>query len=729
MTAPVQPVPAPQSAVRIQRNIAAIRAQGGSDDDVEAYLTQHEGLKPSPSVAPTSGLSEALVTGMKGFMGGFGDEIGGATDAGIDALSDMLHGRPTHFSDDYATSRDALRATDSQFAAKSPILHAGAEMLGAVLPTMLTGGATEAAIGSRLAPSLGRKVLSSAITGGVTSGVFGAGNATGDAASRLSGAVKALPLGVAVGAAAPVIGAGLGKAPATIRSLVRSSTGLGTKAEAIRQIGEVVGQSGKTVDQIASDASAHQAAGAPVMFADELGDNGRKIVRWAVNQPSEGAANLTENLGQRQIGQYERILTGLRQSFGSDIANLPETRDALLAAKRANAAPLYAKAYADPAYSSPTLDAAMQYPPFRRAIEQGQNLAHADELAEAIRNNTAPPSTPVPVGAPTPARVTANAQLADALKENPGMNQDAIARLAKLLGADPASLSGSQTPQSGVQVPIKVLDYAKRYLDKGIRRGFDANSGFDHTTAHATNNVLGGVLDEVDQQRPNWLAARQQYHSDSRMEEMADLGEKAHNMTPDELQDALRGASPAEMDVARKTFLGAYKNKAGSIRDQNDLSARFLSDPNMRARFAIMAPNQSATDATQALADREGLMASTYRAATGNSTTAQQQMVDRAMNGGVSPADIAVLPISPHRTIARLAGRYGEQLRNQSNIKLSNQLSGLLQTKPGTSEYDDLISALRSGNQTVAPGVTTRNDLLKRAIVQAFALPSGDRRQ
>lgn len=39
----------PQQPGRIARNIEAMRSQGATDDDIEAYLTQHEGLKPEPA--------------------------------------------------------------------------------------------------------------------------------------------------------------------------------------------------------------------------------------------------------------------------------------------------------------------------------------------------------------------------------------------------------------------------------------------------------------------------------------------------------------------------------------------------------------------------------------------------------------------------------------------------------------------------------------------------------
>src|SRR6185437_9861247 len=130
---------------------------------------------------------------------------------------------------------------------------------------------------------------------------------------------------------------------------------------------------------------------------------------------------------------------------------------------------------------------------------------------------------------------------AEAIKQYPGMAPEAVDRLAKALGADPDAVKGLASSQ-GEAVPVKVLDYAKRYLDKGIQRGFDAQSGFDHTTASVTNKVLGQVLDDLDAARPNFAKARAVYHSDSRMLDVAETAKKALSMPPDELAATLKTA-------------------------------------------------------------------------------------------------------------------------------------------------------------------------------------------
>jgi hypothetical protein len=47
---------------RIERNIAALRSQGATEADVEAYLTQHEGLKPTEQPSLGQRVKEGLGT-------------------------------------------------------------------------------------------------------------------------------------------------------------------------------------------------------------------------------------------------------------------------------------------------------------------------------------------------------------------------------------------------------------------------------------------------------------------------------------------------------------------------------------------------------------------------------------------------------------------------------------------------------------------------------------------
>ncbi len=89
----------------------------------------------------------------------------------------------------------------------SPVLSLGAEIAGgAALPVGVLGGA------ARAGRSLGAAALQSGATTGLLSGLYGFMEGEGGAGKRATGAAKDMALGTALGAAVPVVGAGVQRA-------------------------------------------------------------------------------------------------------------------------------------------------------------------------------------------------------------------------------------------------------------------------------------------------------------------------------------------------------------------------------------------------------------------------------------------------------------------------------------------------------------------------------------
>lgn len=342
------------------------------------------------------------------------------------------------------------------------------------------------------------------------------------------------------------------------------------------------------------------------------------------------------------------------------------------------------------------------------AAQPASDAYAADRLVNETRPRADLPSGPM---------TDQEALYAKLLHLNGGDHEAAAAAMRQLGSKVPTPNAGAGAPFAGVEpVPIEVLDYAKRYLDNGIRRGFDAQSTFDHTTATATNGLLSKVLDEVDAQVPEYAKARAQYHSDSRMLDALDLGRQALTMHPDELAAATAGMSDPEREMVRAGFMDAFKQKAGSVADRNDLSKRVLTDPNARARFQAVAPD--AMDALLKLRDQETGLAQTLNFAKGGSNTADKLMFAQAMNSGVRPSDLTVLPFSPHRTLIRLAGRFGQSIQSKANARLADELAPMLGTEPGTPAFQSVLDQLSAyGDPNAAQALTAgRRSLIARAL-------------
>jgi hypothetical protein len=165
----VQPVPtSPQSdGDRITQTIAAMRAQGATEHDVETYLTQVEGIQPVQDRSLSiRNLGRAFT---QGATFGFGDELG-------------------------LTSRPAEHAFQGE--------HPVADFL-----AKLAGGAIGPAAAVVAAPSLGTTLGGAALLGGATGALTGAGEANGSVGDRASGAA----VGGLLGTAGGTLGYGLAK--------------------------------------------------------------------------------------------------------------------------------------------------------------------------------------------------------------------------------------------------------------------------------------------------------------------------------------------------------------------------------------------------------------------------------------------------------------------------------------------------------------------------------------
>lgn len=153
---------------RITRNIAAMRAQGASEHDVETYLTQHEGLAPEQDTRITA----------KNLGGSFvqGASLGWADDAGL-------------------TDPRARKA----FQAAHPI---------ADLLAKLGGGLVAPAAAVAAAPALGTTLGGAALLGAGVGAISGAGDA--ESGHRMASAAQGGLLGAGGGAAGYGVAKGLG---------------------------------------------------------------------------------------------------------------------------------------------------------------------------------------------------------------------------------------------------------------------------------------------------------------------------------------------------------------------------------------------------------------------------------------------------------------------------------------------------------------------------------------
>lgn len=662
--------------VATQANAALAQGKDPQAVALRAWqIAQRGGAPAAPAARPREmpgGTPGAFIEGVaNGAVLGGGAYAGGFLDTLLDPSSYRGHFR-ANLSGNIAKERALLHG----YQAAHPVATTVGEVGGGILPAV-------AAEPLSLASALGKAGTAARIAGQVADGALIGGTSgalSADPGQTMSGATRGAVAGGILGAAVPAAARAVGAVPAAARALAGTSS----EDRALGKLAAQLAEHHMTPADLSRAGHEAVAAGTPAVVGDLMGSLGRRAVQWTVGQPSGEGANLLAKLEDRNAGQYDRILGRVQDAMGQRFQNMPQTSDALLDARRQAAGPAYAKAYAKGPVMTPTLQEAMRDPDFAKAIAKGRALKAKMDLG----NGQA--AEPAPAPAPTWPDPTHTALYQRLLSLNGNDPKTALAGMRALGIGDPVSTA----PAADAPVPIDVLDYAKRYLDTGIRRGFDAQSGFDHTTATATNRVLSKVLDEVDAQVTEYAAARQQYHSDSRMLDALELGRSALTMHPDELAAAVQGLSPAEQEVARAGFLDAVRQKAGSVDDRNDLTKRFVGDPNTRARFAAFAPSPAAMQQIRSAAEREAELAKTLNVAKGGSNTVDKAMFAAAMADGPRASDLAVFPVSPHRTLVRLAGRAGQAITLRANGRLADALAPLLGTEAGSPGFDELVQRL-----------------------------------
>lgn len=198
----------------------------------EASLQRAQAAAATRAEVPT----QRVRTAAQGLTFGVADEIEAR------AIS-LTTGRP------YREVLDEVRGKIKAYQEARPTEALGAEIAGAVLPGLFTGGAGLAATGARLLPRVGRAAAVGAAEGGLYA--FGTGEGGfGERMARVPGGA------IAGGIAAPIAGeaAALAMRPAqAVIDIARRRLGGRGAASVERELQRLQQESGKTVDEIVAD--------------------------------------------------------------------------------------------------------------------------------------------------------------------------------------------------------------------------------------------------------------------------------------------------------------------------------------------------------------------------------------------------------------------------------------------------------------------------------------------
>jgi len=470
---------------RIQRNIAALRSQGASDNDIESYLRDVEGLSPSgESLQGFGGHGSGRDFGDEPSFSAtmldaipFGTKAKAAVDAGI-------------FGGSYDNRLGSAKQGIADYRHENPKKAIAATVLGAAAPFVATLGASAPAEGVSLIPkaTLLARVGRGAVAGAGYGALQGASEAHGSVSDYADKITSGAEIGSLFGAGGSLAGAGIAAAARKVGLPQMVSNAATTLAERtsgapnrfLRKLAASLGPQGEASSLVAQRAAQDQAAGfvpkdmqgVPLMPLNRAGPNVENLATGVVHGPPGPGGTILRSALDRQSARMRPSVQGaIADATGvAPRPGMQPLRD-LIRQQSEEADKLYSAARAateGQAVKSPTLDAVMQTPVGKQA--------YAWAVAQKANR-----MSPMP---------TANAVSPDLQRlMDMGVPES---KAASVLGADAYTQEALPDPET--------LHYMKQYLANVAKLGVrDGAEGKLATQAQGAVSVWGMIRGELPQ--------------------------------------------------------------------------------------------------------------------------------------------------------------------------------------------------------------------------------------
>lgn len=509
-----------------------------------------------------------------------------ATDAIGGGVAQLMGG-------DYGQYIDRQKAIREGLAQSAPLARTAGEVTGFIAAPLAAGSTKIGAEALGLTGSFGQRVLNS--------GLSGLGFGTADALSNGANGIDAIGQGAvsgAVGAAMPVLGAGIRAAGRGIRdNFIRPIATLANREnEVTKRIAGAIGQdraAGAVMDQ-GTEAVANR-AGADVLNADRFGSAIRTLARTASNVSPEADNIFRETTQNRFYDQGKRAINYIRTLMGGATDDLA-LQDRLRAGARATNKTAYDAAYSAPeakAIWSDKIRSLLSASPFRQALREADEVA-ANEAAvtggKAIRN---------PFTFDADGNVTGLRKLADGSTALPNLEYWDIVQRALRTKADQAASSGNKLLASQIR------------------------------------EMRNQLLNTLDEAVPQFKQARQGAAGFFGAEDAIEAGRKAVTSTKSvpEIERAVASMSEAEKDAFAVGFSSEIIDAIGASRDRVNVINSIFGSESARRRIVIALGPQRARE-LEAYVKMEQALDLLRVATQGNSTTAKQLIQAGLMGGG-----------------------------------------------------------------------------------------------
>ena len=553
----------------------------------------------------------------------------------------------------------SLRAQDRQTEAQHPYASLAGKVTGALVPGGLVSKAVSAA---RTLPGMMAQGFGWGAAGGATQGFL---EGEGGAENRLAGAGWGGLIGGGLGAAVPLVGAGLKEAwragsDMLNRSRIGSTVGreFGVSNATGRVLSDLVGQ-----DDPAAMRAALSRGGPGAMLAD-VSPQATGALDMAMRSPIPAARAAGKAVEDRAAAAYDDVTRVMDDAMGAP-TGIRTAQDAIVTGSAPARKAAYDAAYAAPIdYSAPA----------------GAQLL--DELAPRIPSEA--------IG------------YANRLMRARGEKSAQI--MAKI--ADDGTVVFTSPPD------VRQWDYIKQGLDMLAETGDGAGAlGGQTRLGSAYQGLAREVRDAVSELVPEYKAALS-VASDAISERNAvDFGSKLLRTatTPEMARDAIEGATAAELAAMRKGVRSQIQNVLGDVRkvasDQN-LDARAvskafsdLSSENAQAKMAMLMGD--GWPALKAELDKAGVALGLRARTSANSATFGRGAAEAAITDEITPGALrSGKPLQAVKNfMASAMGASPDAIRRMRD-EVKGELAGVL-TRQGNAEQslDGILAAL-AGNPT-----------------------------
>lgn len=352
-----------------------------ADGPWSKYSAPVSSAPEQPTAKPKEGNKPSAVAGivsaMQGPTLGFYDEMVGATGAAVESIGNLTPwGTGRSAGEAYRHHRDAARASADAYVSENPVLG-HVERAVASVPLALVAPAGQAVKAG------GSLIGQAAKVGAGYGAVAGAGDSR---ATDAAGLTKDMAAGAAGGAVlGPVVAGGLTAASAAAKGIagqvVKAAEGtrfadtvarLGvtpraeqaaqvTAAQKVAQaIERDAGGRGQLTNPLDVIAARQKALGPEATIADASGQNTRQLLDTVATLPGK-TKDVTERLIHgRQAGRADRLTAAAESGLGTNGARLPQTLEALDAARKEAAGPLYDRVRQTTLPVDPVLDSILE---------------------------------------------------------------------------------------------------------------------------------------------------------------------------------------------------------------------------------------------------------------------------------------------------------------------------------------------------------------------------------